>query len=72
MRERKKNSRASLEATMANSTPWPSPNWKNFVAGSKHSIHSGMDFMDNIMALKDGHGFKYVHDNQSSRQSKDK
>lgn len=48
------------------------PSWTNFVAGSKHSIHSMMVSIDRIMALKDHYRFKYVHINRISRQPKDK
>ena len=38
-----------------------SPNYENFVVGFIRFIQSGMDSMDNIMAIKDHYGFKYVH-----------
>ena len=49
-----------------------SPNCRNFVAGSKRFICSGMGFLDSIMALKNHFGFKSVHDSQIPRQLKDK
>lgn len=36
-------------------------NCRNFVADSKSFIHSKINSMDSIMALKDHYGFKYVH-----------
>ena len=49
-----------------------SPNYKNFVAGFKRFIRSGMGSLSSIMALKNHFGFKYVHDNRFPGQSKDK
>ena len=42
------------------------------MVGSKHFIRSGMGSLDNIMALKNHQGFKYVHDSRFPGQSKDK
>jgi hypothetical protein len=44
-------------------------NYRNFVAGYKHFIHSGMPSLDTMMALKNHYGFKYVHDSRFPRQS---
>ena len=49
-----------------------SPNYRNFVAGSKRFIRGGMESLDSIMALKNHFGFKCVHDSRFSRQSGDK
>jgi hypothetical protein len=49
-----------------------SPNCRNFVAGFKHFIRSGMGSLDSIMALKNHYEFQYVYDSRFPRQSKDK
>lgn len=49
-----------------------SPNYWNFVVGSKWFIQSGLGSMDNIMVLKEYYEFKYVNDIGFHRQSKDK
>ena len=49
-----------------------SPNICNFVSGAKRFVRQGMGVMDNIMALKDHNGFKFIHDNRFPGQSKEK
>ena len=49
-----------------------SPNYRNFVSGSKRFVCSGMGRMDSIMALKDHSDFKYVHGSRFPGQYKDK
>ena len=63
---------SSLEVVMDKFSTLASPNYRNFVSGSKRFVHSGMGTMDSIMALKDHSGFKYVHDSRFPEQSKDK
>jgi hypothetical protein len=63
---------ASLEVVMDKFSTLASPNCRNFVAGSKRFIRSGMGSLDSIMALKNHSGFKYVHDSRFPGQSKDK
>ena len=48
-----------------------SPNYRNFVSGSKHFLRSRMRNMDSIMALKDHFAFKFVHGSRFLMQSKD-
>ena len=47
-----------------------SPNCHNFVWGSKHFVHNGMNMIDSIIALKDHLGFKYIYGNIFLGQSK--
>ena len=49
-----------------------SPNYHNFVSGSKRFVRSRMGTMDSIMVLNDHSGFKYVYDSRLPGQSKDK
>ena len=49
-----------------------SPDYCNFVSGSKHFVRSEMGTMDSIMTLKDHSGFKYVYDSRFPGQSKNK
>ena len=63
---------ASLEVVMDKFSTLASPNCRNFVAGSKHFIRSGMGSLESIMALKNHSRFKYVHYSQFPGQSKDK
>lgn len=63
---------ASLEVVINKFSTLASLNCRNFVAGSKRFICSGMDSLDSIMVLKNHFGFKYVHDSQFPRQSKGK
>jgi hypothetical protein len=62
----------SLKFVMDKFSILASPNCRNFVSDSKRFVHSGMSTMDNIIALKDHSGFKYVHDRGFREQSKDK
>ena len=62
----------SLEVVMDKSSTLTSPNCRNFISGFKCFAHSGMGKMDNIMALKDHSGFKYVNGSRFPGQSKDK
>ena len=63
---------SSLKVVMDKFSTIASPNYHNFVFGSKHFDRSGMGMMNGIMALKDHSGFKYVHDSRFPGQSKDK
>ena len=62
----------SLEVVIDKFGTLASPNYRNFVSGSKRFVCSGMDTMDSIMALKDHSSFKYVHSSRFSKQSKNK
>ena len=63
---------SSLEVVMDKYSTLASPNCCNFVFGSKRFVHSGMETMESIMALKDHSTFKFVHGSRFPRQSKDK
>jgi hypothetical protein len=62
----------SLEVLMNKFSTLASPNFRNFVSGSKRFVRSEMGTMNSIMALKDHSGFKYVHGSRFTGQSKDK
>ena len=63
---------ASLEVVMNKFSTLASPNCRNFVAGTKRFIRSGMGSLCSIMALINHSRFKYVHDSRFLGQSKDK
>ena len=63
---------SSLEVVMDKFSIFASPNFCNFVSGSKRFVRTGMGTMDSIMALKDHSTFKFVHGNWFPGQSKDK
>ena len=59
-----------LEVVMDKFNTIASPNYHNFVSGSKRFVRSRMGTMDSIMALNDHSGFKYVYDSRLPGQSK--
>ena len=63
---------SSLEVVMDKFTIIASPNCRNFISGSKCLVVNEMGTLDNIMALKDHLGFKYIHNSRFTGQSKDK
>jgi hypothetical protein len=63
---------SSLEVVMNKFSTFASPNYHNFVSGSKRFLRSGMGTMDSIMALKDHSVFKFVYGSRFPGQSKDK
>lgn len=66
---------SSLEVLRDKFNTLASPNCRNFVLGSKHSLfifRSGMRTMESIMTFKDHDAFKFIHGSQFPRRSKDK
>ena len=59
---------SSLKVVINKFNIFTSPNYRNFVLGSKHFVRSEMGTMDSIMALKGHSGFKYVHGSKFPRQ----
>ena len=62
----------SLEVVTDKFNILASPNYRNFVFGSKRFLRGGKRTMDNIIAHKDHSTFKFIHDSRFPRQSKDK
>lgn len=62
----------SLEVVMDKFSILAFLNYRNFVYGLKHFVHSGTGTMDSIIAFKDHSTFKFVHDSRFSGKSKDK
>jgi hypothetical protein len=63
---------SSLEVIMDKFSTLASPNYRNFVSGSKRFLRSEMRTMDSIMTLKDHSAFKFVYGSRFPGQSKDK